>query len=260
MENIEKKYSIFRAFCKPITDLTDNCLSFLRICLSAAFILTVLALVFGQPYGCTTPSFQDQTFCSNNLLVYIIYIVFKLFLISVFLRTWYDAVYLQKNINISYFKLNLFRFLKLFAIFVFFIFLNLMPILSVSLLLIRVPNPDFRIELVYFSVVSIGLFIPFVLLRFYTNLAEYLEDLPFKNFGEVASKTRFKLSKIFFSFSIILAFCLFLFLTVNNALKVYTFKPFFLYNIIAEFFFELTVLILSILIINFIRVQKESFE
>ncbi|MBR2299868.1 MAG: hypothetical protein IJ870_04770 [Alphaproteobacteria bacterium] len=132
--------------------------------------------------------------------------------------------------------------------------------MSLYLLLVRNPNPVWQIELIYFSFVSLGFVLPFASLCFYSNLALLIENEPWCNFKQIYQKTRFKLSKIFFSFAVVLGFCLLLFMSVNNSLKANIFEPFFVYNTISEYLFELTILLIFTLVLNFIRVQKEIFE
>ena len=255
-----QKYQIFKAFSKPILDITDNFKLFFKLGFPAALVLSVWSFICGQSFVCLLLSLRNRFYCSDNVLLYIIYIVVKIFILTTFLRVWYDAVYLEKSIDKTYFKTNIRRFFKFFGFFIGFIALKSIPALSLYLLLVRDPNPNWMIEVVYFTFVSIGFLIPFVLLRFYTNIAEYLEEKPWRNFGEIYEKTNFKLSKIFFSFALILSCCLLLFLTTNRSLQNSFFDPLIVYNIFAEYCFELALLVILTLIINYIRVQKEIFE
>jgi len=259
MEN-EQKYSVFKGFSKPFSDLMDHFGTFLKISSVFALLLTLVSFLFGQSFVCMLLSLKERVYCSNNILLYVIYVFCKLFVVAVFLRIWYDVVYLQKNFSRQYFKENPKRFLRFFGVFIGFILLNLLPALSLYLLFVRVPNPVWQVEMIYFTIVSIGFLVPFICIRFYTNLAEYIEDKPYRNFKEIYEKTRGKLSKIFFSFIVVLAFSLFVFLVVNNNLRIHVFEPLWLYNIFAEYLFEWIALLVMAVLLNFIRVQKESFE
>lgn len=255
-----QKYQIFKAFSKPILDITDNFKIFFKLGFPAALILSVWSFICGQSFVCLILSLRDQFYCSDNVPLYIIYVLTKFLILTTFLRIWYDAVYLEKSINKEYFKTNIRRFFKFFGFFIGFIALNSLPALSLYLLLIRDPDPNWIIEVIYFTLVSTGFLVPFVLLRFYTNIACYLEEKPWRNFGEIYEKTNFKLSKIFFSFALVLACCLLLFLTTNKSLRDSFFAPLIAYNIFAEYCFELALITIFTLIINYIRVQKEIFE
>ncbi len=254
----EVKYSFFKSFSKPILYLTDNFLLFLKYASVVGLFLTFLSFVFGQSFLCMIPDISAKTniFCSGGTS-YFIYFIFKLFVLSVFIKIWYDALYLKNTINLEYLKANALEFLKIFGILILFMILNTLPIASLFLLLYRKPNPVWQIELIYFTVVSIGFIIPFVLARFYTNIAEFIEKTDYKNFKQVYQKTSFKSGKIILSLTFILLIGLFLFVLVQSNLKIHTFEPLRLYNILSEFIFELTILFIEALFINFIRVQKE---
>ncbi|HCU59331.1 MAG TPA: hypothetical protein DIC64_05055 [Alphaproteobacteria bacterium] len=257
---MQQKYSVIKAFSKPFLDITDNSFIFLKIAGAFSLVLALLSFVFGQTFACTVPALINKTFCPSNVFSYIVYLPLKLFILSVFLRTWYDNIYLQKQIDFSYFKTNIRSFFKFFGLLIVFIAFNSLPALAFYLLLVRNPNPVWQIELVYFTFVSLGFIIPFVSLRFYSNLALLVENRPWRSFKEIYQKTQFKLSKIFFSFAVVLGISLLLFLSVNNSLKANVFEPLLVYNILGEYLFELVFLFIFTLMLNFIRVQKESFE
>lgn len=74
-----------------------------------------------------------------------------------------------------------------------FFLLNLAPVLSFYLLLIREPNPDAAIEVAYFACVSVGFLVPFAVMRFYSlfGLAvEAVACLPGQRSGSSAAATR----------------------------------------------------------------------
>jgi hypothetical protein len=183
--------------------------------------------------------------------------VLKLFILSVFIKIWYDNIYLKRQIDRAYFKNHISDLFKTFGIVIGFCLLNALPILSLVLLLYRQPNPVWQIEITYFTFVSIGFLIPFILARFYTNIAELIEGTDYKNFKEVYSQTSFKTGKIVLALTFILFLSLLLFVLAQSNLKIHIFEPLIIYNIMAEFIFEITILFIATLFFNFIRVQKE---
>lgn len=254
------KYPVFRAFSKPIIILTDHLKTFGKIGGSAAFVLLLISFVFAQPFACLVPALREKSYCGSDIVPYIFYMVAKLFVLSSFLRIWADKIFLNKNIDFAYFKQNTRRFLKMFWAFILFLLINSLPAFAFYFILVRVPNPVWQIEILYFLFMSLGFLIPFILLRFYTNIALFISDLPYLNIKEIYEKTNFKSTKIFFAFSLVLAFCLFFFLTINGNLKTHIFEPLFLYNIVAEYIFECAILVVATCMLNFIMVQKEIFE
>ncbi len=257
---MEQKYPFFKALIKPFSDIFDHFKLFLFYGGGAAIFLTLLSFVFSQTFLCTISPFNLQMSCSQNIKGYFIYFALKLLLVCVFLRLWYDIIYLAKKVDLFYFKNRLLGFLRFFFYVIVFLILNALPALSLVLLIARVPNPNFVIELCYFTVVSLGFLVPFALIRFYKNIACLIEGLPFTDFKKTFVQTSFKTSKIVFSFILMLAFCLLLFLTVVGNLRLHIFSPLMAYNIFAEFLFELTLIFVVSVFIGFIRTQKEIFE
>ena len=257
---MEQKYPFFKALIKPFSDIFDHFKLFLFYGGGAAIFLTFLSFIFSQTFLCAIPPFNLQMSCSQSISGYFIYFSLKLFLICAFLRLWYDIIYLEKKIGLSYFKNRSLSFLSFFFSVIVFLILNALPALSLVLLIARIPNPNFVIELCYFTVVSLGFVVPFVLIRFYKNIACLIEGLPFTDFKKTFVQTSFKTSKIVFSFILMIALCLLLFLTVAGNLRLHVFTPLTVYNIFAEFLFELTLIFVVSVFIGFVRTQKEIFE
>ncbi len=256
----DNKYPFFKAASKPITDIFDHFKFFISATVTTALFLLVLSFLFSQTFLCMLPQYTQQQMCSQSIVSYLFYIVLKFFFLSVFLKVWYDHIYSQKAVNTAYFKNNFLSFLKFMCFFVLYLLINCLPALSLYLLIARVPNPSFVVELCYFTFVSLGFIVPFVLIRFYTDLACLIEGQPLVSFKELFLKTSYKTSKIILSFLMTLVFCFVLFLTLNGALRSNIFEPIFLYNVFAEFLFEFSLLFVSCAILNFIRVQKEIFQ
>lgn len=256
----ENKYPVFRAVSKSVSILTDHLKDFAILGASAAFALMILSFVFAQSFICMLPDLRAEFYCGVSVFGYVVYALLKLFILAVFLRLWADKVFLQKEINPAYFKTNIGRFFKFFGVFLVFLFLNSLPAFALYLLIVRVPNPIWQIELLFFLVVSLGFVVPFVLLRFYRNMALYIAGEPCFDLKQTYVKTNFKCSKIFVAFSIVLALCLFFFLTVNANLKMHVFEPYGMYNILAEFIFEFALCIVLAVGLNFLMVQKEILE
>ena len=260
MQTNENKYPLFKAFSDPLFMLAEKKGVFIRLSCSFAFILLLLSFLFGQSYLCTLPHLTDKVHCYSNILLYMLYMLIKLFIFSSFLRIWCDKVFLNKNINIIYLKQNVWRFFKFFGAFMLFLFINSLPAFSLYFMIIRIPNPVWQIEILYFLLMSLGFLIPFTLIRFYKNIALFIEEEPCLNIRQTYEQTNFKVSRIFFAFSIVLAFCLFFFLTVNANLKSHIFAPLYIYNILSEYFFEWSILFVLTIMFNFIMVQKKIFE
>ena len=117
-------------------------------------------------------------FCSASQGWYLVYLFVKIFLISAFLVRWYDGAFLNRDYSWKNVFLPTSRDFTTAALVCFYLLLNMAPLLSFYLLYVRVPNPDWVVEITYFAVVSIGFVVPFVLMRFYALLAVFLNGGP----------------------------------------------------------------------------------
>lgn len=260
MKSKEGKYPVFGTVSKSVLILTDHIKDFLILGGLAALALAVLSFVFGQSFICMLPDRRADFYCGVSIFGYVVYVGVKFFIVSVFFKVWADKVFLKDDINFGYFKTNIGRFFKFFGAFVVFVFLNSLPAFALYFLILRVPNPIWQIEILFFMFVSLGFIVPFVLLRFYRNIALFMLGEPCLDLKETYLKTNFKVSKIFVAFSIVLALCLFFFLTVNTNLKLHVFEPLWAYNIVSEYVFEFAIFVVLTVGFNFLMVQKEVLE
>ena len=245
MQETDQKYRIFQAIGKSFYMTTDYFKFFLKLSGIFALAMSALSFIFLQSFGCLVSGVQDKIVCGENVAGYVAYIVLKFFMVAVFLRVWADKIYLKKDITLIYFKESGLRFVKFFGVF------------AVYLLIIRTPNPIWQIEILYFFVVSLGFFVPFVLMRFYANIGLWIEGSGFSDFKKTYRQTNFQTSRILTAFTVVLAFCLFLFLVLQGYLKHSVFEPLFLYNILAEYVFEWVLLFVASIMFNFIMIQKD---
>ena len=74
---MEIKYPFFQACSKPITDVFDHFKFFIKLALSTSLILTLISFIFPQA-------------------LLLVALLLKLLILSVFLKTWYDGVYLSR--------------------------------------------------------------------------------------------------------------------------------------------------------------------
>ena len=260
MQEKIQKYPVFQTFSQSFLMLTDNFMAFLKPALVCAALMSLLSFVFKQPFVCLLIGLREKVSCGANTPLYIFYLLLKLFILSSFLRIWADKIYLKKEINLLYFKTNLMRFLKFFGGSFVFLIINALPLLSLYCLIIRTPNPVWQIEILYFTFVSLGFIVPFVVLRFYANIALAIEGLPFTDFKQTYQKTNFQVSRILTAFTFVLASLLFLFLIIQTNLRRHIFAPFYAYNIFSEYLFECTLLFVVTVMFNFIMIQKQTVQ
>ena len=145
-----------------------------------ALLLSVIYMGSGLGVLCIAPQYQENYFCTNNIYVLLIVRLIVFFISCIFIRGWYQIITGTEPQNrLSYFipqKADL----KIVGIFLGYFVCLLIAGIAAYLLYARVPNPDWRIELLYFAVVSLGLWVPFLALRFtsYFAFAANNETLP----------------------------------------------------------------------------------
>ena len=256
----EKKYSILKAFVKPFWIISDHFKNFLKQGCVFSFIVLVLSYVLGQKYICIfNKNLAQNMYCPDAQNLYLVYLFIKLLVISVFIAIWYDSVFNKCHINKEYFKANKFKFLKVFLVVIAFIIINFIPIVSTFILILRVPNPVWQIEQLFFTIVSIGFVLPIVLMRFYGLFALFLAGENWKRFGQAWKNTSWNNVKILFSNMLLVFIYL---LTMLSASRVYIGKdylPIEMYNMLSEFVFAFAGYFVIILQINFFEFQKQFF-
>ena len=262
MEKVEdkKKWFVIKSFCKSMWLITDNLKTFFVQGLVFSLILTIMSYVFGQKYMCVFNKKMAETmFCPNMSYMYFIYLFVKFFVICAFINIWYETTIKKATINIEYLKNSYKKIMKTFVFLICFLVLNIIPFISLAILFLRVPNPNWQVELLFFMFVSIGFWVPFLLMRFYSLFAVFLDGGNWKIFKKVWSDTETYSGKIIFSLSLILIINLILFVTVMGTfMKVSDLNPE-IYNIIAEMFLGFANYFIVIILVNFCQIQKQMF-
>ena len=260
-EKKQTKFLALKFFMQPFDIIFNNFKSFVVQGACFSLFVVLISYLLGQKYLCVfNKGMVEHVYCPNLTNLYLLYLLLKIVGISLAINVWYNTVFKGCVVDKEYLVSNLFAFLKAFLFAVAFIVLNMIPMVSVLLLVLRVPNPIWQIEIVYFSVVSLGFIIPFVLMRFYSLFALLLGNENWKQFKLVWHNTCGYTFKIIFSCSLTMLFCLILLLSARN-LSTQLVVPFSgeMHNFIAETIFSFVCYFIVILFINFFEVQKRYF-
>ena len=135
-----------------------------------------------------------------------------------------------------------------------------MPLVSAFLLLVRKPNPVWQIEIVYFTIVSLGFLAPFVLMRFYAVLAGVINDNVPDMLKTVWKNTGGYTAKIVISAILVYLIVILTVISVNSViLRLAGILPLYIYNLTAEYVFNFMLLFVVTLIVNFINYQRQMF-
>lgn len=162
------KMPLFKIVFGPEGLFIDRTRNFFAVAGIYALLLSVLSLVAGQGYMCLYNDYRvGGGYCTNSIGLYVAVHIVVLYVISMFMVRWYNVCFGGQPLSWRYLLLPRRQDVRSFAGNIAFILINLLSMLSLYLLYVRDPNPDWRIELVYFAFVSIGFLVPFVVMRFY---------------------------------------------------------------------------------------------
>ncbi len=256
----EIKYSVIKAFMKPFWIISDNLKDFYTQGSIFSLFVVVISYLLGQKYICFfNENMAQNMYCPKLSYLYFPYLLIKLFAIAICINVWYDKVFKKEQINEEYFKKNWKKNIKTFAIFMLFMLLNLLPIVSGLILFFRKPNPIWQIELLFFTVVSVGFLAPFVLMRFYSYFASFFNGNSQNIIKKIWQKTQGYNTKISFTCIFVFLIDLILILTARGIFAKTVSFPAEIYNMLAEFVMAFVTYTIVILFVNFMEVQKQIF-
>lgn len=259
MNDNKKKYSVVKSFMKPFWIIFDNFKTLLLQGACFSTIIVLLSYLTGQKYLCFfNQEVAQSMYCPNNHL-YFPYLILKLLVISVFINLWYDKVFKNIVINQNQIKICLKNSWKTLALMLVFIGINILPAISSMLLLLRVPNPVWQIEQLYFTMVAIGFLAPFFLIRFYGLFAQFLADKNWKQFKILWNNTSGFTMKIVLSCALLFLIGLMILAVAVGFFRGLTVLPAEIYNILAEFAFAFASYFVIVILINFFEVERKEF-
>ena len=211
---------------RPFGIFADRFGLLLRLAALFALPITLLSVFMGFSYICFTDYRSAYFFCSDSQGWYLVYLFAKIFLISAFLVRFY-------------------------------LLLNMAPLLSFYLLYVRVPNPDWVVEITYFAVVSIGFVVPFMLMRFYALLAVFLSGGPKVSPAWLWARSKGNNLGIILSLFLIIIVMLFILVYFQHGIAGIEVEYADWSGTVIEYFYSLILLMLISLVINNCHVQKE---
>lgn len=251
------KMSFVRIVFDPLRQFVDNLRQIFLMSAFYAIFMTMLSLSFGFSYICGFQSDYDVFFyCNSSYLLYGINLFLRIFVISVFISKWLEVVSGKKVSLKELTKIDL-KGLKTFAMILIFASLFLFPLLSLSLLISRVPNPDWRIEMAYFAVVSTGFLVPLFAVRFYSLIAFSAQNAKIPPLLEIWKKTKDNMLKILLGLFVILILFIFIFVNIIAGLKMDgNVNPIY-FGIISDFIYNMLLLMFAGVLSSHCMVQKE---
>lgn len=239
----------------PFGIMVDKFVLLLKLGSFYALLLSLVSFVFGYAYICNLPLVRNFP-CAVGGSFLPLYFLFKYVLLLGFAVKWYQTAFLGCTLRWK----NIFPvcrrdFLSMGLLAGFFL-LNLAPVLSFYLLLIREPNPDAAIEVAYFACVSVGFLVPFAVMRFYSLFGLAVEGCRLPSWSEVWQLSRGNTLRILIALFFIFFLTLFAFLNFYLLMRGYETQSTLWLGISSEFVYDLMLLMLLSLFVNHCYIQK----
>ena len=227
--------------------------------LTAAFYALLMSIVYilgGQSMFCAFTSLEQDLFCSNNLYLYIGTRLIALLIMAAFCVRYFKAVWLKENVSWQFLLTPQRKDFVSFFAFIAFILLNAISGLSWYLLAVRVPNPDWRIELAYFAVVALGFLVPFILLRFYGVFALIWGGNKIPSLWQMWLKSKGNSLRLILSITLWFFLFVFSLSAVSGNFRAVSSDNSFYFVLIGEYIFNFVALALLSFFVNFCSLQK----
>lgn len=247
--------SIFKILFGDILLLLDAKKQAWLQCLLFAGIATIIFGLTGSMSSCINETYRTNYFCQQNVYIYLIITCLSAFIQCMFFRNWIEIISEKYNFNYKHALTPNLKDLKIFGSFLLYVFLILVACGSFYLLYVRVPNPNWHIEIAYFTIVSVG-FLPIIFsFRYLGWLGQIAIGDPLKNFFDVWSKTRGKFLFIFMGLTLIFLIATFFMMQFYRFVNDINNINYFLTAILIEFVGNFLKLIITALFANFCYIQ-----
>lgn len=252
------KLPVVKMMFAPFSLLLDNGKNFFLLALPFALLISVLAMASGFGYMCIYAKVVPITaYCNDSGINYVLYFLLKVFLWALFAIKWCESSILKQPLTVqSVLKIDR-RSFKLAGVLLLIIALNFLPMISGWILYLRVPNPDWRIEILFFAVVSIGFLVPFVVMRFYSIVAFVIYGKKVPPLKEIWYKTSGDLLVILISLFFIFILAVFVLGNLYSNFQTVAAESSFYVNFSSEFIYNLIVLLIFTVIINNFCLQQQ---
>lgn len=251
------KFPVIGLLFGPYNLFIDNSRKFFATGGIFALLMTLIFLILKQNMMCPFENNSLPQMCSSNPAAYLAARGLGLWLTAMFSVRLYQYCYGGAAFSWNWLLRPQKADFKMIAAYLLYIFLNLLSMLSAYLLYIRVPNPDWRIELSYFAIVSLGFLVPFVLLRFYSLFPFVMENRKFPPLRQLWRNTSGNGLRLLSSFALLFCVVIFSLNSVVNNFRLVASENTFYITIVAEYVFNLVVLLNVMFFVNYCYLQKK---
>lgn len=252
------KIPFFKIVFAPYNLLLDNGKSFFSLALPYALLITLVAFACGFSYVCLyANAIKVDAFCSTSTPLYLLYTILKLFFVAAFAINWCQTALKKEPFSWRLFISVDWRVLKLAGVFLLIVALNFMPLVSGYILYIRVPNPDWRIETLFFAVVALGFVVPFVVLRFYSLVAFIIYGQKIPSLKQMWCKTMGNGFSILTSLFVIFILTMFILGSFYRNFQGVVAEGSFYIGFMSEFLYDILYLLFAALLVNHCCLQQQ---
>lgn len=220
-----------------------------------AFAATLIFALSGNLSVCAANAYRTDHFCNDSLIIFAIVRLVMIFWGCMFIRNWIDIALQKKKITLKNMFIPNKRDLRILGISALSVVCLAVACLSFYLLYIRVPNPNWKIEVAYFAVVSIGFLVPIIALRFCCYFVAAAEEKALPDILEVWHKTKDNFGKIAGGSMILLITILFVMIHSLQFVWHAGATSSFLQALVIEYIFSVIKSVMIALMINFCYIQ-----
>lgn len=252
------KVSALSLAVNPLKLLCSRWQYILKLGIPTALVLSVVSLLFQRSILCGSE--QDlsllMTMCSDSADSFYGDLLVRFLILALFAVKWYQFALIQDPITVrDLFKIG-YREIKTAAMLALFIIINILPLIGLLILFAREVNPDWKIELLFFTSVAWVFLLPLLAVRFYSVIAFAAAGEPIPSLKKIWNNTAGNMLKLLLSAAIIVFLALFIFMQYYGAVQglvdvnVIT-------VIMAEFEYDVLAVLFIALCINYCGTQKE---
>lgn len=240
--------------------LAGNFGRFWRVGALFAAIMSLTSLLLENAYICRYVGWEDMNAnCGGSEISFLLGMFLLLFLSSAFAVCWRQVLAGEKYSWPN--MLNpLRKTAKFFGLSLIFIFLFSIPFISFFILMLRIPNPDWRIEICFFAVVSLGFLVPFAAIRFLSLFAFVLNGEQMPPLGRIWLQSRGNVLLILLSLFLILVGNLFFWSAFRQSFAGTATADSFTSALFVEFFNSFFSLMFFTLLLNHCFLQKSCLD
>ena len=254
------QYPLFEMVFSPYTVFISNIRLFLNLGGVYALLISLLYILGGQDVYCNVEDFSYSGMCYGNAFSAIGIRVVVFILFAFFCNRYYQSVWQRKIFSLRTIlkpqKSDLYTVLGMIV----FIAINTIPVLSWQILALRIPNPDWRIELMFFGFVSIGFLVPVVALRFYVLFAYIWSSDTLPKYRELWHKTKGNMMGLILSVSIWFFMISLLMAFLSNSIIQGASNISYLGAFAGEYIFNFALLLVFGLLVNICAVPKTFLD